>query len=71
MDVELTSGEQLRVDAFGRDQRDAQFAAKAWHRAMYHEPGVPVFGSRIQQVEHIGVHADARRARRRARGAVS
>src|SRR5207249_1606228 len=25
-----------------------------WHRAMYHDPGVPVFGSRIQQVEHIG-----------------
>ena len=54
MDVVLTSGEKLRVDAFGRDQRDAQFVAKAWHRAMYHEPGVPVFGSRIQQVEHIG-----------------
>ena len=54
MDVVLTSGEKLRVDAFGRDQRDAQFIAKAWHRAMYHEPGTPVFGSRIQQVEHVG-----------------
>ncbi len=54
MDVVLTSGEKLRVDTFGRDQRDAQFIAKAWHRAMYHEPGVPVFGSRIQQVEHVG-----------------
>ena len=54
MDVMLTSGEKLRVDAFGRDQRDAQFIAKAWHRAMYHEPGMPVFGSRIQQVEHVG-----------------
>ena len=54
MDVELTSGDKLRVDAFGRDQRDAQFIAKAWHRAMYHEPGMPVFGSRIQQVEHVG-----------------
>ncbi len=54
MDVTLTSGEKLRVDAFGRDQRDAQFIAKAWHRAMYHEPGMPVFGSRIQQVEHVG-----------------
>ena len=54
MDVVLTSGEKLRVDAFGRDQRDAQFIAKAWHRAMYHEPGMPVFGSRIQQVEHVG-----------------
>ncbi len=54
MDVELATGEQLRVDAFGRDQRDARIAAKVWHRAMYHDPGVPVFGSRIQQVEHIG-----------------
>ena len=54
MDVELDSGEQLRVDAFGRDQRDARIAAKVWHRAMYHDPGLPVFGSRIQQVEHIG-----------------
>jgi uncharacterized membrane protein YbhN (UPF0104 family)/membrane-associated phospholipid phosphatase len=54
MDVVLTSGEHLRVDAFGRDQRDARIAAKAWHRAMYRDPGVPVFGSRMQQVEHIG-----------------
>ncbi len=54
MDVELTTGEHFRVDAFGRDQRDARIAAKIWHKAMYHDPGVPVFGSRIQQVEHIG-----------------
>jgi uncharacterized membrane protein YbhN (UPF0104 family)/membrane-associated phospholipid phosphatase/tRNA A-37 threonylcarbamoyl transferase component Bud32 len=54
VDVTLTSGERLRVDAFGRDQRDAQVVAKVWHAAMYHEPGLPVFGSRIQQVEHIG-----------------
>jgi uncharacterized membrane protein YbhN (UPF0104 family)/membrane-associated phospholipid phosphatase len=54
MDVRLTSGEQLRVDAFGRDQRDGQLVAKLWHRIMYRDPGVPVFGSRIQQVEHIG-----------------
>jgi uncharacterized membrane protein YbhN (UPF0104 family) len=54
MDVELATGEHLRVDAFGRDQRDARIAAKVWHRAMYHDPGVAVFGSRIQQVEHIG-----------------
>jgi uncharacterized membrane protein YbhN (UPF0104 family)/membrane-associated phospholipid phosphatase len=53
MDVQLATGERLRVDAFGRDQRDARIAAKVWHRAMYHDPGVPVFGSRIQQVEHI------------------
>jgi uncharacterized membrane protein YbhN (UPF0104 family) len=53
MDVQLASGERVRVDAFGRDQRDARIVAKLWHRAMYHDPGVPVFGSRIQQVEHI------------------
>ena len=45
MDVELTSGEKLRVDAFGRDQRDAQLAAKLWRRMMYHEPG-------LQRVRH-------------------
>ena len=54
MDVQLESGERLRVDAFGRDQRDAHVAAKLWHKAMYHDPGLPVFGSRLQQVEHIG-----------------
>jgi uncharacterized membrane protein YbhN (UPF0104 family)/membrane-associated phospholipid phosphatase len=53
MDVRLKSGERLRVDAFGRDQRDGQVAAKLWHRVMYHDPGLPVFGSRLQQVEHI------------------
>jgi uncharacterized membrane protein YbhN (UPF0104 family)/membrane-associated phospholipid phosphatase len=53
MDVQLGDGARVRVDAFGRDQRDARIAAKVWHKAMYHDPGVPVFGSRIQQVEHI------------------
>ena len=33
---------------------DAQILNKAWHAAMYHEPGLPVFGSRIQQAEHVG-----------------
>jgi uncharacterized membrane protein YbhN (UPF0104 family) len=65
--VTLRTGEVIRVHAFGRDQRDAQLASKVWHAAMYHEPGRPVFGSRMQQVEHIayslllaeraGVHA--------------
>ena len=54
MDVVLDNGDHLRVDAFGRDQRDACLAAKVWHKAMYHDPGLPVFGSRVQQVEHIG-----------------
>ena len=53
MDAQLATGERVRVDAFGRDQRDARIAAKVWHKAMYRDPGVPVFGSRIQQVEHI------------------
>ena len=53
MDVQLTSGEKLRVAAFGRDQRDAQVAAKLWRRMMFHEPGLSVLGTRSQQVEHI------------------
>jgi uncharacterized membrane protein YbhN (UPF0104 family)/membrane-associated phospholipid phosphatase len=53
MDVVLGDGDHVRVDAFGRDQRDARVVAKLWHRMMYHDPGLPVFGSRIQQVEHI------------------
>jgi uncharacterized membrane protein YbhN (UPF0104 family)/membrane-associated phospholipid phosphatase len=54
MDVVLTDGRELRVAAFGRDQRDARVAAKLWHRAMYRDPGVTVLGSRLQQVEHVG-----------------
>ncbi len=54
MDVVLTSGERYRVDIFGRDQRDGQIASKLWHRLMYKEPAFRVFGSRIQEVEHIG-----------------
>jgi uncharacterized membrane protein YbhN (UPF0104 family) len=67
VDVTLASGGQLRVDAFGRDQRDGQFNARLWHAAMYKEPGSSAFGSRIQQVDHVayslmlaereGVHA--------------
>jgi uncharacterized membrane protein YbhN (UPF0104 family)/membrane-associated phospholipid phosphatase len=53
MDVDLATGEHLRVDAFGRDQRDARIVAKLWHKAMYRDPGLAVFGSRVQQVEHI------------------
>jgi len=53
-DVTDGDGARLRVYAFGRDQRDAQLAAKAWRWTMYREPGVPLFGSRLQQVEHIG-----------------
>jgi uncharacterized membrane protein YbhN (UPF0104 family)/membrane-associated phospholipid phosphatase len=53
MDAELTTGERIRVAAFGRDQRDAQVAAKIWDSAMYRRPGLPLFGSRLQQVEHI------------------
>ena len=48
----LGSGEEARVVAFGRDQRDAQLAARVWHKLMYKAPGAPSFGSRLQQVEH-------------------
>lgn len=53
VDVVLSRGDRLRVDAFGRDQRDGQLASRLWRRIMYREPGSPVFGSRMQQVEHI------------------
>lgn len=52
MRVRLASGEDARVVAFGRDQRDAQLAARVWHKVMYKAPGAPSFGSRLQQVEH-------------------
>jgi uncharacterized membrane protein YbhN (UPF0104 family)/membrane-associated phospholipid phosphatase len=54
MDAVLASGERVRVEAFGRDQRDGQFAARLWHWIMYREPGETVMGTRAQQVEHIG-----------------
>jgi hypothetical protein len=53
MDVVLGSGAPVRVVAYGRDQRDGQFAAKLWHKLLYKDPGRPVFGSRLQQVEHV------------------
>jgi len=53
MDVTLKSGERQRVVAYGRDQRDGQIAAKVWHTLMYREPALPVFGTRLQQVEHV------------------
>ena len=54
MDVELDTGDHVRVTAFGRDQRDAQVAAKVWHHLLYRKPGLPVFGTRLEYVEHIG-----------------
>ncbi|MGZ4755920.1 MAG: lysylphosphatidylglycerol synthase domain-containing protein [Acidimicrobiia bacterium] len=53
MDGSLAGGGPARVLAFGRDQRDGQIAAKLWHNVMYKDPGLPVFGSRIQTVEHL------------------
>jgi membrane-associated phospholipid phosphatase len=53
VEADLGSGDDVLVTAFGRDQRDAQVAAKAWHRLMYREPGTTVLGSRVQHVEHI------------------
>jgi uncharacterized membrane protein YbhN (UPF0104 family)/membrane-associated phospholipid phosphatase len=54
MDVVLASGEHVRAEAFGRDQRDGQFWARLWHWIMYREPGETVVGTRAQRVEHIG-----------------
>ena len=53
MDGSVVSGGVMRVLAFGRDQRDGQIAAKLWHNVMYKDPGLPVFGSRLQTVEHL------------------
>lgn len=53
MDGTLASGGRTRVLALGRDQRDGQIAAKVWHNVMYKDPGFPVFGSRLQTVEHL------------------
>ncbi len=53
MDGSLESGATVRAFAFGRDQRDGQVAAKLWHNVMYKDPGLPVFGSRLQTVEHL------------------
>ena len=53
-DVELESGDAVRVDTYGRDQRETQVAARIWHRAMYKEPGTSVFGTRVQHLEHVG-----------------
>jgi uncharacterized membrane protein YbhN (UPF0104 family)/tRNA A-37 threonylcarbamoyl transferase component Bud32 len=53
LDVVLVDGRHLRVDAFGRDQRDARAGAKLWRRMLYKEPGLAVFGTRVQETEHI------------------
>jgi uncharacterized membrane protein YbhN (UPF0104 family)/membrane-associated phospholipid phosphatase len=52
-DVTTVDGRSLRIDAFGRDQRDARVGAKLWRRAMFKEPGLAVFGTRMQEIEHI------------------
>ncbi|MBV8161843.1 MAG: hypothetical protein JO265_13040, partial [Acidimicrobiia bacterium] len=54
-DAALVTGQRSRIYAIGRDQRDAQVAAKAWRWIMYREPGVPLFGSRVQEAEHIAL----------------
>jgi len=53
MDVDLDDA-GVRVAAYGRDERDAMFAARLWHRMMYREPGRPDFATRLQHVEHVG-----------------
>ena len=53
LDAVLTDRTKVRIEAFGRDERDAQITARLWRRLMYREPGHAVFGSRTQEVEHI------------------
>jgi uncharacterized membrane protein YbhN (UPF0104 family)/membrane-associated phospholipid phosphatase len=53
MDAELSGEGPARVVVYGRDQRDGEFGARLWQKIMYKAPGVPAFGSRLQQVEHI------------------
>ncbi|MET0627001.1 MAG: lysylphosphatidylglycerol synthase domain-containing protein [Acidimicrobiia bacterium] len=53
MTAALDDGTTVRVDAYGRDQRDSEIFARVWHRAAYREPGLTVFGTRLQQVEHV------------------
>ena len=52
-DATTVDGQAFRVDAFGRDHRDARVGAKLWRRAMFKEPGLAVFGTRMQEIEHI------------------
>jgi uncharacterized membrane protein YbhN (UPF0104 family)/membrane-associated phospholipid phosphatase len=52
-EVRVAAGDVYVVQGFGRDHRDARLAAKVWHWLMYKDPSQPVFGSRIQAVEHI------------------
>lgn len=54
VDLDTASGAEMRVHAFGRDQRDAQIASRIWRRAMFREPGNSVLGTRTQLIEHIG-----------------
>jgi uncharacterized membrane protein YbhN (UPF0104 family)/membrane-associated phospholipid phosphatase len=53
MDARLRSGDRARIIAFGRDERNGQLAARVWHKLTSKAPGVPVFGNRLQQVEHL------------------
>ena len=52
-DATTADGRTFRIDAFGRDQRDARVGAKLWRRAMFKEPSLAVFGTRMQEIEHI------------------
>jgi glycosyltransferase 2 family protein len=47
------SGVTLRVSVFGRDARDAEFAASIGHAIAYRSDGQSVFASRLQQAEHL------------------
>ena len=64
VDATTRAGTHLRVLAFGRDQRDGQYFSKLWRSLAYREPGVAVFGTRLQQVEHLAYGCSSPRGRR-------
>jgi uncharacterized membrane protein YbhN (UPF0104 family) len=47
------SGVSLRIDVFGRDARDAEFATTIGHAIAYRNDGQSVVASRLQQAEHL------------------
>jgi uncharacterized membrane protein YbhN (UPF0104 family) len=47
------AGAKLRVSVFGRDARDAEFAASIGHAIAYRSDGQSALASRLQQAEHL------------------
>jgi uncharacterized membrane protein YbhN (UPF0104 family) len=45
-------GHELRITAYGRDERDAQLLSKIWRFVWYEDSGPTLHVTRLQQVEH-------------------